>query len=94
MLAKATEDPGFNTALVQMVVAVFGAGGLVSLVKAILDWKNGKAQKETDLGERYMSRLDKRITYLEKERERDALYIADLIQSLARAGVIVPDRRR
>lgn len=81
-------------AFVKIAAAVFGAGGLVSLVKAFLDWKSGKAQKEIDITERYLSRIDKRVAYLEKERERDAMYQADLIRALASAGLEVPERRR
>lgn len=81
-------------ALTTVAVAVFGAGGLVSLVKAVLDWRAGKEQKEQQVGDRYIAHLDKRVAYLEREREKDARYVSDLIQALARAGLDVPERPR
>ena len=81
-------------ALTKLAVALFGAGGLVSLVKAVLAWRAGKEQKEQEIGDRYIAHLDKRVAFLEREREKDARYVTDLIQALARAGLDVPNRRR
>jgi hypothetical protein len=82
-----------NEPWVALVIALFGAGGLVSLVKAILDWKNGKATRESEAEVRYLLDRERRIKFLEDERDRDHRYIGDLIRALARANGRIPDRR-
>lgn len=92
---------GGNEPWVVVVVAIFGAGGLVSLVKAVLDHLNGKASKESEVEVRYLLNREKRITQLEKrtdhlEKDRDARahYEAILIGELARNGLPIPPRPR
>lgn len=82
-----------NDTLVQILVGVLGAGGLVSLVRAVLDWMAGRAQKTMEVEDRYTTRLDRRLAYLEKQRAKDAAYEMELIVALARANLPIPSRR-
>ena len=78
--------------LAAVIIAVFGAGGLVQLVKAIRDWHQGKAQREVDAEERHITRLEKRIEELEHQHEADARRIEQLVIALGKAGIDVPPR--
>ena len=83
-----------NEPWVALFVGIFGAGGLVSLVKALLDWRNGKAQKESETEVRYLLNREKRIALLERQRDAELRYQAELIRALARAGADIPPRPR
>ena len=78
-----------------------GAGGLATIVKAILDHRAQVSSREQDADERLVTRLERRLTETEKrlsdvERalEDERTFNALLIQSLAKAGIDIPARPR
>lgn len=79
-------------AFTPLAIGVLGTGGIAALVKAIKDWRDGKAQVEADADARLMTRLEKRIEELEAERNLDQKWARMMVQALSRAGIEVPDR--
>lgn len=76
-----------------------GAGGLVTMAKAFLDFREHRLARVDDADERLVSRLerklaeaDARIATLELQHEQDSAYITALSIAMAKAGIEVPSR--
>jgi hypothetical protein len=86
---------------IAIIVALGGSSGIYAIIKAVLDWKNGKASRESDADEKFNLRLDKRI---EEEAKRAELLQAkldaerdfnhQLVLTLVRHGIEVPSRAK
>lgn len=89
-----------------LLVAIGGAGGLVSLFRAWRAWRDGVQQRESAPTERLLAHLEKQIDdlkrqvaelqqarhVLEEARDRDGAYITILSYTMAGAGIAVPPR--
>lgn len=75
-------------------VTLLGAGGLVSLIKAIIDYRAGHAQREDDADERLVTRLEKSVEKLTDQLDAANEYISELTDALIDAGLKVPRRKR
>ena len=85
--------------VIQGIIYILGAGGLVAIVKAILDYRNGKDTKELASDEALVKRLekhireqDKRIKQLEAQRDADTIWLHSLIMEMGKHGVDLPLR--
>lgn len=88
-----------DSVIIAIIGTLGGAGGIFTLIKAILDHRANKSAKEQDAEERLVTRLETRlnaqearIKELEHLREEDGRHIYFLALALARAGIDVPDR--
>lgn len=76
-----------------------GAGGLATMLKAFLDFREHRMAIVEDADERMVARMerklaeaDARIATLELQHDQDYAYITALSVALAKAGIEVPTR--
>lgn len=86
--------------IIGIISLIGGAGGVVALIKSVLDYRANRAARIEDADERLVARLErrldeqeKRIEELEALRDADAQYIIMLTTMLAQAGIAVPKRK-
>lgn len=86
-------------ALIQALVVILGAGGLTSIIKAILDYMKGKRTKEAEGDDKIIARLEKhirdqdaRIRKLERQRDDSTLWEHALIMEMGKHQVALPER--
>lgn len=77
-----------------VIIGLFGGGGLVSLIKAWMDYRAGASTKRDTNSEREIQRLHERVKALENAQVEDRRYEIQLINALAAAGGTIPTRRR
>ena len=76
-----------------------GAGGLFAFIRAVLDYRADAAARIEDADERFVARLERRLTdaegrivSLETQHELDVRYVQVRMVALASAGIEVPKR--
>jgi len=86
-------------AVIGLLAAVGGVGGLIQLLRAIRSWREGVQQREAAPTERLVAHLEgqiadlkARIAALEQARNEDGSYIGQLAFALASQGLPVPPR--
>lgn len=85
--------------LIAIVTMLGGSGGIAVIWRAVLDYKERKASRESDLSERFSNRLEDRLALAESERqeaedelEEERQYILVLCILLAKNGIEIPER--
>lgn len=77
-----------ETIMITVLTGIFGAGGIVQLIKTILDYRAGVSKKREDK----VDELEKRIKELEADRDLDHRWQAKLVRILIDAGLTIPER--
>lgn len=77
-----------ETILITVFAGIFGAGGIVQLVKVILDYRAGVSKTREDR----VTKLEQKVEELEREREEDMNYQVILMKALRNAGIQIPPR--
>lgn len=85
--------------LIAVITMLGGSGGIAVVWRAILDHKERKASRESDLSERLSSRLESRLDIAEQQREEaeeeleaERDFTLALCVLLARNGIDIPER--
>lgn len=79
-----------------IVIAAFtflGSGAFVTILTAVLKYKEKFRADETDADERLMTRQDKTILELTTENKAQDRYIIHLQNALVKAGAEIPERK-
>lgn len=79
--------------VITAITCLFAGGGLATIIKAVNDYKLKKRESEFSADRSLMSRQDKIILALQDEERSDDRYIRQLINTLIKAGVEVPERK-
>lgn len=79
-----------------IVIAAFtflGSGAFVTILTAVLKYKEKFRADETDADERLMTRQDRTILELTTENKAQDRYIIQLQNALTKVGAEVPERK-
>lgn len=79
--------------IIAAIVALGGTGGVVAALKAFFDYRSGIQNKEVNADERIMDRLENQLKKLQEDFDEERRYTNRLLNSLAQAGIAIPERK-